>query len=305
MSATCGHFFILYFIVQISTQEANMICKKCGREYEDDMPKCLWCDTPNDSLTQQEEGNTSMPQSKFYCDIYKESPEKFVDSELEQSFADNVYRGKSAVSWTKFMIVINVILFIIEMRTINDIYAGLEGAKQSIPLSTEFYIALFTLIAFFIFAAIPLCVFLYKNWLWIYHAQKEQCKFTESFFSPWGAVFCYYLPLLNYFVFKDLFKGQKETLTIFRAPSASVPNKTLTCFFIINILMPISNILSYTNGQNILFSFLSTVTWIIFIVCNIKLIRAATANEQAMHDLLYNNMINRKADEIVAQRDSV
>jgi hypothetical protein len=45
------------------------------------------------------------------------------------------------------------------------------------------------------------------------------------------------------------------------------------------------------------------VTWIIFIVCNIKLIRAATANEQAMHDLLYNNMINRKADEIVAQRD--
>ena len=26
-----------------------MICKKCGREYEDDMPKCLWCDAPNDS----------------------------------------------------------------------------------------------------------------------------------------------------------------------------------------------------------------------------------------------------------------
>ena len=25
-----------------------MICKKCGREYEDDMLKCLWCDAPND-----------------------------------------------------------------------------------------------------------------------------------------------------------------------------------------------------------------------------------------------------------------
>ena len=25
-----------------------MICKKCGREYEDDMPTCLWCDAPND-----------------------------------------------------------------------------------------------------------------------------------------------------------------------------------------------------------------------------------------------------------------
>ena len=25
-----------------------MICKKCGREYEDDMLRCLWCDAPND-----------------------------------------------------------------------------------------------------------------------------------------------------------------------------------------------------------------------------------------------------------------
>lgn len=24
-----------------------MICPKCGRKYEDDMPKCLWCDAPN------------------------------------------------------------------------------------------------------------------------------------------------------------------------------------------------------------------------------------------------------------------
>jgi len=25
-----------------------MICKKCGREYADDMLKCLWCDAPNE-----------------------------------------------------------------------------------------------------------------------------------------------------------------------------------------------------------------------------------------------------------------
>ena len=24
-----------------------MICKKCGRKFDDDMPKCLWCDAPN------------------------------------------------------------------------------------------------------------------------------------------------------------------------------------------------------------------------------------------------------------------
>lgn len=25
-----------------------MICKKCGREFPDDMPSCLWCGAPND-----------------------------------------------------------------------------------------------------------------------------------------------------------------------------------------------------------------------------------------------------------------
>ena len=25
-----------------------MICKKCGREYADDMFNCLWCDAPNE-----------------------------------------------------------------------------------------------------------------------------------------------------------------------------------------------------------------------------------------------------------------
>ena len=24
-----------------------MICPKCGEMYEDDMPRCLWCDAPN------------------------------------------------------------------------------------------------------------------------------------------------------------------------------------------------------------------------------------------------------------------
>lgn len=24
-----------------------IVCKKCGEKYEDDMPRCLWCDAPN------------------------------------------------------------------------------------------------------------------------------------------------------------------------------------------------------------------------------------------------------------------
>ena len=31
-----------------------MICPKCKRKYEDDMPKCLWCDAPNPNYGKEE-----------------------------------------------------------------------------------------------------------------------------------------------------------------------------------------------------------------------------------------------------------
>lgn len=32
-----------------------MICPKCGRKYENDMPQCLWCDAPNPTMNKQAE----------------------------------------------------------------------------------------------------------------------------------------------------------------------------------------------------------------------------------------------------------
>lgn len=34
-----------------------MICKKCGKEYEDDMPCCLWCDAPTKNITTSQKDN--------------------------------------------------------------------------------------------------------------------------------------------------------------------------------------------------------------------------------------------------------
>ena len=40
-----------------------MICKKCGQDFPDDMPKCLWCDAPNEGddkdveILEQQEGS--------------------------------------------------------------------------------------------------------------------------------------------------------------------------------------------------------------------------------------------------------
>lgn len=41
-----------------------MICKKCGREYADDMLNCLWCDAPNEHHTPPE-----VPETVDFADV--------------------------------------------------------------------------------------------------------------------------------------------------------------------------------------------------------------------------------------------
>ena len=280
-----------------------MICKKCGREYEDDMPKCLWCDAPNESLSSQDECETSSADSEAQEEAYRESLKKLVDPELERAFDDNVRRGKSAISWTKFQIVLNILFFFVEVKTFGAIAAFYGSYKVNAPIPREVNLAVWTLIVFFMAIAIPFFVFIGKNWLWVYHAHKEQSKFTETFFAPWGAVICYYIPVVNYFVFKALLENQGDTLKLLGIKVKTESNKLLTWFFIFNIATPIFNYLTFKN-LNTPILFISTILWIILTVLGIKLIRVATANEQAVHDQLENNRINKKVEEIIAQREA-
>lgn len=281
-----------------------MICKKCGREYEDDMPKCLWCDAPNESLSSQDGDDASTADSEAQEEAYRESLKKLVDPELERAFDDNVRRGKSAISWTKFQIVLNILFFFVEVKTFGAIAAFYGSYKVNAPIPREVNLAVWTLIVFFMAIAIPFFVFIGKNWLWVYHAHKEQSKFTETFFAPWGAVICYYIPVVNYFVFKALLENQGNTLKLLGIKVKTESNKLLTWFFIFNIATPIFNYLTF-KSLNTPILFIHTILWIILTVLGIKLIKAATANEQAVHDQLENNRINKKVEEIIAQREAV
>jgi len=281
-----------------------MICKKCGREYEDDMPKCLWCDAPNESLSSQDGSETASADSEAQEEAYRESLKKLIDPELERAFDDNVRRGKSAISWTKFQIVLNILFFFVEVKTFGAIAAFYGSYKVNAPIPREVNLAVWTLIVFFMAIAIPFFVFIGKNWLWVYHAHKEQSKFTETFFAPWGAVICYYIPVVNYFVFKALLENQGNTLKLLGIKAKTESNKLLTWFFIFNIATPIFNYLTF-KSLNTPILFISTILWIILTVLGIKLIKAATANEQAVHDQLENNRINKKVEEIIAQREAV
>ncbi|OWV22494.1 hypothetical protein B7982_09740 [Fibrobacter sp. UWB2] len=277
-----------------------MICKKCGREYEDDMPKCLWCDAPNESLSSQDGDDASTADSEAQEEAYSESLKKLVDPELERAFDDNVRRGKSAISWTKFQIVLNILFFFVGVKT----FGAFQNYQVGTTVSEEVKSALGTIFLLLLFTAIPFCVFIGKNWLWVYHAHKEQSKFTETFFAPWGAVICYYIPVVNYFVFKALLENQGNTLKLLGIKVKTESNKLLTWFFIFNIATPIFNYLT-CKSLNTPILFISTILWIILTVLGIKLIKAATANEQAVHDQLENNRINKKVEEIIAQREAV
>lgn len=280
-----------------------MICKKCGREYEDDMPKCLWCDAPNESQSSQDGSETASADSEAQEEAYKESLKELVDPELERAFDDNVRRGKSAISWTKFQIVLNILFFFVEVKTLGIIAEFYKNYTAGSPVSSEASTAWVTILFYLAFIAIPFFVFIGKNWLWVYHAHKEQSKFTETFFAPWGAVICYYIPVVNYFVFKALLENQGNTLKLLGVEAKAASNKLLTWFFIFNIATPIFNYLTF-KSLNTPILFISTILWIILTVLGIKLIKAATANEQAVHDQLENNRINQKVEEIIAQREA-
>ena len=64
-----------------------MICKKCGRKFDDDMPKCLWCDEPNPNFTSEEPADTPAEQpkeTKTEKHTAKE-PKKHIDTPTKKS----------------------------------------------------------------------------------------------------------------------------------------------------------------------------------------------------------------------------
>ncbi|MBQ2560070.1 MAG: hypothetical protein II565_05750, partial [Fibrobacter sp.] len=78
-----------------------MICKKCGREYEDDMPKCLWCDAPNDNKVDPSATNPADGTD----------PEDAAPPECEA-------RGKRAEYWLKAFFFTSLVMIILPITAI-------------------------------------------------------------------------------------------------------------------------------------------------------------------------------------------
>lgn len=275
-----------------------MICKKCGREYEDDMPKCLWCDTPNDNFAPNNNeisNSPNPPQQKRK----KNKPTEKNEPDIGFTPSENVRRGQSAIFWLKISIVFLVLFFIpseISIRLLSN-FADVIKESKSIPaeVSLSFLFVFLSLIPL----SICSCIYIYKACAWFYYAEKNLRQFTKTKFTPLLAVFYTATCVLDYFIYKDILHHQKEVLQKKDLKFSTVSNKvliailTLSCVYF--IFMFVDTIFAIR--------LLSLILIFPLVTCHIKAMRAIIKNEKQLDAKLFDDIINCKVEERMVQRN--
>lgn len=280
-----------------------MICKKCGREYEDDMPKCLWCDAPNVNLTPN---NNEIPNSPNPPQQKRKKNKPTEKSEPDIGFtpSENVRRGQSAIFWLKASIVFFVVFFIfVEIlfsvlpNSAEEIAKASEMLKETKEVPPEVSSSFLFVFLSFIPLSICSCIYIYKTCAWFYYAEKNLRQFTKTRFTPLLAVFYTATCVLDYFIYKDILHHQKEVLQKYDLKFSTVSNKvliailTLSCVYFIFMFVDTIFIIR----------FLSLILIFPLAICHIKAMRAIIGNEQQLDTKLFDDMINRKVEERMLQ----
>ncbi|MBO6135071.1 MAG: hypothetical protein J6P30_00540 [Fibrobacter sp.] len=269
-----------------------MICKKCGREYEDDMPKCLWCDAPNDNKVDPSATNPADETSQ-------EDAEPLTECEA---------RGKRAEYWLKAFFFTSLVMIILPITAIiywettnvpfdNDIlYKILSFWFLLVPLLITALcpplvllwpiICLATLVSC-IFLVISLCKCVYQYCGWLHFSETEQSHFSKMRFSPDVAVIRTVIPVIGpvfqYFIFRDLLARQKEVLERNHQDCRDLPNWLLPVISVSSFVMQ-SGLLTISILKEWLpiVWFASILSGIILFISYIKTIRTITANTSAL-----------------------
>lgn len=268
-----------------------MICKKCGREY-DDMPKCLWCDAPNDSKVDSSIAN----------------PADKIEPEEAAPLTECEVRGDQAIYWLKAFFFASLIMIILPITAIiywettnvpfdNDIlYKILSFWFLLVPLLITALcpplvllwpvIALATL-ASCIFLVISLCKCVYHYCSWLHYSETEQSHFSKMRFSPDVAVICTLIPVIGpvfqYFIFRELLAWQKEVLEMRHQDYRNLPGWLLPVISASGFIMQ-SGLLSICVLKEWIpiVWFASVFSGIFLFAIYIKIIRTVTANTRAL-----------------------
>ena len=133
---------------------------------------------------------------------------------------ENTRRGKSAIIWT----IISLVFTILAWISIEVLIQFFKNYTKGSITHTESFASCIS--AFFIaFSFIVILVYIYKFSVWIYHAVKEQNKYTTTKLTPLKAVLLGSVlgPIIDAYIFKDLFRKQNATLEEFGLKPTVLP----------------------------------------------------------------------------------
>ncbi|WP_458451053.1 hypothetical protein [Fibrobacter sp.] len=274
-----------------------MICKKCGREYEDDMPKCLWCDAPNDNKVDPSATNPADETSQ-------EDAEPLTECEV---------RGDQAIYWLKAFFFTSLIMIILPITAIYwatntpfdielvgiIVYFWLWYVPILIGALCPLLVLLWPIICLatftsYIFLVISICKSAYHYCRWLHFSKTEQSHFSKMRFSPDDAIICALIPVIGpvfqYFIFRELLARQKEILEMRHQDYRNLPGWLLPVISASGFIMQ-SGLLSICILKEWIpiVWFVSIFSGIFLFVSYIKTIRAITANTRALNSLTTND----------------
>lgn len=140
-----------------------MICKKCGKEYEDDMSSCLWCDAPNEEhpnfkksqplegSPQKEivspettEGSNNRVAGLFMwsCMIFNFTGFGYIYVSIIQTLLHykELHKGKVALRFFIGMLLANVALYFLTLPVINILTKAINSTLFSISVGLAYAI---------------------------------------------------------------------------------------------------------------------------------------------------------------------
>ena len=271
-----------------------MICKKCGREYDDDMPKCLWCDAPNDSKVNS---STANPADK-------------IEPEEAAPLTECEVRGDQAIYWLKAFFFTSLIMIILPITAIywestnGPLDINLLGIIVGFwiwlvpllitalcpPLVLLWPVFALATLASCIFLVISLCKCIYHYCGWLHFSETEQSHFSKMRFSPDVAVIRTIIPVIGpvfqYFIFNDLLARQKEVLERNHQDCRNLPDRLLPVISVSGFVMQ-SGLLSICILKEWIpiVWFASVFSGIFLFASYIKIIRTITTNLSTLHSL--------------------
>ena len=275
-----------------------MICKKCGREYSDDMPKCLWCDAPNDNKVDPSATNPADETSQ-------EDAEPLTECEISSQKAQRWLMffflsllTTIAIAWF-FSLFFSHLLdngfldFFIKWILFGSIFLIASVATIiGILFFIIFYLPLFGPP---FFSIISFCIAIYKCSKWLFHVEKELNRYSEVKFVPWkdivGMLILPLFPFTHFFIFRKLLVRQKEALGKNNLESAAPPRWVLPGILGGGIAVYVSFLLILCDGSALNHTAVACFIAfsIILFASYIKTIRTITANTRALNSLATND----------------